>query len=457
MPYIGSKPSTANFSDLNGAKLIIDADADTTITADTVDQIDIEIAGADDFQFTANTFTAAASSVIALDDGAVATPSLTTTGDLNTGVYFPAADTVGVTAGGVEKFRFGSNKLSPQNLLVNGAMNVAQRGTVTGLGGVNGARTAIDMWLVDTDGASNEGRFSVLQNATTPVGFGNSLWVDCTTAESAVAAGDLNVIQTRNEAQDLQQLDWGTAAAKDVTLSFWYRSAKTGTHCVMIYAEDSNRSMVKEFTIASAGGFEYFSLTFAGDTGGTAFADDTGAGFRVGFPLVCGSNYQISADTWTANNRYATSNQQNLLDSTSGEVLITGVSLVVGGAAGDFEHEDYGTTLRKCQRYLHRIERLSSTNHLFSVGKMSTTTSVEFVVQHPVTMRASGTMSLSAVDDFYLRRLNTQTACTNLVTLVTGIDYVSLTATVSSGLTAGQVCILYLEADGDFIQWSAEL
>ena len=120
MPYIGTPPASelANL-DINGQKLIIDADADTSITADTDDQIDIEIAGADDFQFTANTFTAAASSVIALDDGAVATPSLTTTGDLNTGVYFPAADTVGVTAGGVEKFRFGSNPLPGRNLVIN--------------------------------------------------------------------------------------------------------------------------------------------------------------------------------------------------------------------------------------------------------------------------------------------------------------------------------------------------
>jgi len=51
--------------DLNGEELILDADADTSITADTDDQIDIKIAGADDFQFTANTFTAQSGSTIA--------------------------------------------------------------------------------------------------------------------------------------------------------------------------------------------------------------------------------------------------------------------------------------------------------------------------------------------------------------------------------------------------------
>ena len=53
MPYLGAKPDTANFSDLNGAKLILDADADTSITADTDDQIDIEIAGSDELKITA--------------------------------------------------------------------------------------------------------------------------------------------------------------------------------------------------------------------------------------------------------------------------------------------------------------------------------------------------------------------------------------------------------------------
>ena len=55
---------TAGALDLNGAVLTVDADADTTITADTDDQIDIAIAGADDFQFTANTFTILSGSTI---------------------------------------------------------------------------------------------------------------------------------------------------------------------------------------------------------------------------------------------------------------------------------------------------------------------------------------------------------------------------------------------------------
>ena len=345
------------------------------------------------------------------------------------------------------------------NLLINGACNVAQRGTVTGLGGTNGARTAIDMWLVDTDGSSSEGRFTSSQDSTSPTGFGNSHKIDTTTAESAVATGDLINVQMRNEAQTLQHLKWGTSSAESIQLSFWFRSPKTGTHCVSLYAQDSNRSMVKEFTIDSADTFEYQSLTFTGDTGGTAFADDTGAGFFVSFPLVCGSNYQISADTWTANNRYATSNQQNLLDNTSNNIYISGVSMIVGTLASsdDFEHEDYNTTLRKCQRYLHYHTRASSVDHIFAAGKVNTTTTAEFVMLHPVTMRAAPTLGGSASDDFGIRHANTTTTTTNLTNVVSGPNAACVLATVSSGLTAGQGALLFLGSDGDYIQWAAEL
>ena len=67
MPYFGNNPSPLLLNTVaqNGKEMTLDADADTSITADTDDQIDIKIGGADDFQFTANTFTAQSGSTIA--------------------------------------------------------------------------------------------------------------------------------------------------------------------------------------------------------------------------------------------------------------------------------------------------------------------------------------------------------------------------------------------------------
>jgi hypothetical protein len=74
---------TAGALDLNGAALTVDADGDTTITADTDDQIDIAIAGADDFQFTANTFTIPSGSTVAIAAGGAITNAGTMAPDIS--------------------------------------------------------------------------------------------------------------------------------------------------------------------------------------------------------------------------------------------------------------------------------------------------------------------------------------------------------------------------------------
>ena len=69
--------------DLNGNILTLDADADTSITSDTDDQIDIRIAGADDFQFTANTFTVPSGSTVAIAAGGAITNAGTMAPDIS--------------------------------------------------------------------------------------------------------------------------------------------------------------------------------------------------------------------------------------------------------------------------------------------------------------------------------------------------------------------------------------
>ena len=69
-----------NKLDMNGNELILDADADTSITSDTDDQIDIHIAGADDFRFTANNMNVLSGSTLTIDSGATITNSGTASG-----------------------------------------------------------------------------------------------------------------------------------------------------------------------------------------------------------------------------------------------------------------------------------------------------------------------------------------------------------------------------------------
>ena len=329
---------------------------------------------------------------VTFTDGAVATPSITNTGDLNTGVYFPAADTVGVTAGGTEQFRFGSNPIpgGSKNLLINGCMRAYQRGTVTGIGATSGVYV-LDRWFHYID-SGPQGRVTVTQEAgdgdAKAAGFASAMKVDCTTAEDAVAAGELHSIAQRIEAQNVSHLGWGTASAKTLTCSFWVKSPKSGIHCVSLSCGVNGRTRPTEYTISSADTWEYHSVTFAGDTSGTAYTNVATVGLMLTFPLVAGSNFANTADTWHSTQEHCTSNQQNLLDNTSNNFFLTGVQLEVGSVATDFAHEDYGTTLQKCLRYYQHIG-------VGMNGPAADTAKWNAATIYPVTMRASPTASVT--------------------------------------------------------------
>ena len=85
--------------DVNGQELILDADADTTITADTDDTIDIKIAGADDFQFTANTFTALSGSTVSIPSGGTLAVASGGTLSVASGATFANSVVDSITAG----------------------------------------------------------------------------------------------------------------------------------------------------------------------------------------------------------------------------------------------------------------------------------------------------------------------------------------------------------------------
>ena len=126
MPYLGARPTDVFADrDLNGQELILDVDGDTSITADSDDQIDIRLAGADDFQFTANIFKAQSSSQIQADDGSEASPGIIFSGDTGVGFWRAAAaegggqNLVGITTDNASGDGFGTVILERSRLHVN--------------------------------------------------------------------------------------------------------------------------------------------------------------------------------------------------------------------------------------------------------------------------------------------------------------------------------------------------
>lgn len=239
-----------------------------------------------------------------------------------------------------------------RNMVINGAMQVAQRGT--DFNDVANGTYTIDRFKLGKNNTDNA-VINIDQVTTSPDGFSNSLKISVGTAESALAADESLLLQHLIEAQNLQHLQNGSSGAQSVTLSFWVRSNKTGTYTAAIRKPDNtDRNQSKEYTISAADTWEHKSLTFSGDTSGGGIANDNGAGFFCDWWLAGGSNFTGGTmDTWanTATQRLST-NQVNLMDGTN-EWYITGVQLEVGENASDFEHRSYGEEYLNCIRYAY--------------------------------------------------------------------------------------------------------
>lgn len=359
------------------------------------------LAGDADLTFNGTNLTVA--NPLYLPDGAVATPSLANTGDLNSGIFFPAADNVGVVAGGTEKWRFGGNLTTSRNLLLNGGFQVWQRGTSFTSVGASATTYVADGWALRTAGSTPQARLTVTRDTTVPKVGGYSIKMDTTTAEAAIASGENLKLATLIESQDLQHLGWGSGGAlRDISVSFWFRSPKTGIHNVYIYqtsaaAGGAGRSMVKEFSVAVANTYEFFSLTFAADSGG-GFSNVTTQGLELGFPIVCSTSLQATADTWTTANKYCTSNVQNLADSTANDIYVADVQLECGPST-DFDYLPYGTTLAKCLRYYERQNFQDYSYQIIEVGHTNAGTQSK-TIWHFATKRAIPTVTMTAAGTF---------------------------------------------------------
>jgi hypothetical protein len=331
-------------------------------------------------------------------DGSAAAPSITNTGDTNTGIFFPAADTVGVAVGGTEVWRYGSNPTTAKNLIINGAMAVDQRSaeTRTGLGAASAYH--IDQWKYDPSG-SPTGRFTLANTAVPSLGVGGSIKSTVTTADAALDAAALYLWTQYVEAQNLQHLNYGQSDAKAITVSF-YADAPAGNYTFKVLSQDASRTYATAFALAGAG-LEKVTITVPGDTSG-GITNDTGQGLQFMWTMAGGSGFTGgTTDAWTAeaNNTYAAGNNVNMFDTNTNVFQLGKVQVEVGSVATDFEHEDIGTTLVKCQRYFERTEPDASGANIAS-GVIFTASDGSFTLPHKVRKRAPPTMTFSAAATF---------------------------------------------------------
>jgi hypothetical protein len=430
--------ATGTNLDMNGVELILDADADTSITADTDDQIDIRIAGADDFRFTANSMNVLSGSTLTIDsgatitnsgtatgfadltaiaDGSVGSPSIANSGDTNTGIYFPAADTVGVVAGGKEKWRFGSSPLAGKNYVVNGMFQVDQRlgETRTGLGG---ALTRLaDQWVLRWDGATG-GRytFSVEDNGGVN---SESKWAKLltTTADAAGTAGDFQYFYTPIEAQNLQGLIAANGKLGDTTQSMdiiVHADGASGISfpckvgCWIHTYDGTARQWVQDVTITSADTWQRVSISRTADSVAT-IDQDSGVGMWMGFCIATGSDRQVTGGAWeNSGSDIGTSDSINIGDATNNYIGFANVTLEAGLLSTAAEVQDYGTTLIKCQRYYEQREPSGNGYNLPGTYGMfiATTSTAQGFFQWNVEKRAAPTIDMIAATDWIFVKTN---------------------------------------------------
>ena len=249
------------------------------------------------------------------------------------------------------------NNINFRNLIINGDMSIAQRSTSASSLSSGASYDSIDRYKTQI---VNAGTWTISQSTTVPTGqgFGYSLKMDCTTADTSLGADDFLVVQQVTEAQNLQYLKYGTSSAESITMSFWVRSNKTGTYSIWLFADDNSKTISAPYTISSADTWEKKTITFAGDTA-SSITNDSGQGIRVYFVLAAGSNWTSGSTptTWQSDSKSIRAPEQtvNLADSTSNEWYVTGIQLEAGQTASEFEFLPFDVNYRRCCRYYKQV------------------------------------------------------------------------------------------------------
>ena len=278
-----------------------------------------------------------------------------------------------------------------RNLIINGAMQVAQRSTSVSVSGTGFSYDSLDR--MET-GKSNVDDIVVTSSQATdaPDGFSYSYKLDVTTAESAIAADEYyRGLQYTIEGQDLAALAYGTSSAKPVTLSFWVKSSLAGTYSLTFYRDEStDRVYSTSYTVDAVGVWEYKTITIEGDTSSGITSDNAGR-LSISWHLFAGSNFKggniVGWENYSSSADLAAHHAVDWGTSTSDYWQITGVQLELGKVATPFEHRSYGEELALCQRYFWQVSGNASDQTTFGNGYSEDTDSAQVSLFFPVEMR----------------------------------------------------------------------
>lgn len=288
----------------------------------------------------------------------------------------------------------GVGGFSFRNKIINGAMEIDQRNA--GASVSIGNTYTLDRWQARTTTGSGH---TVIQSSTVPTGFSKSLLFTVGTGASQ-GSTDQNRLFHYIEGSNLFDLQWGTSAAKTVTLSFWVRSSLTGTFGGSLINNAFDRSYPFSYSISAANTWEYKTITIAGDTSGT-WTMGNSIGVAVCWNLGSGTSKVTTAGSW-ASGEYLGSTGNTVITATSGATwAITGAQFEIGSVATPFERRPIALELELCQRYYESSYSLGvlpgnagSAIQSTSLSAIRTTAYILTYLQYKVVKRGTPTLTL---------------------------------------------------------------
>ena len=359
----------------------------------------------------------------------------------------------------------GGGQLSHRNLVINGAMTVAQRGQSSTTAGYQ----TVDRWRNQFGGTeeNNTQAQSSLSSSDTPFSFGFRKSFKVTNGNQTGGADANNLVYIRHHIEDQNMANSGwnyTSSSSFITLSFWVRaSVAQDYHFHLRTMGNPVQLYPMEMTLA-ANTWTKITKTIPGNSN-IVFDNDNTDGMHLNFNLYCGTDYTSSSannDQWQAysGSIFGGKDQTTTWYTTNDATFeITGVQLEVGDTATSFEHLSFGEELLRCYRYYYRLK--GENNKTYMIG-MSDNDNVNIYgfFHFPVEMRTAPTaLEQNGTAGHYKVRRDTTKSCTSVPTFVDAfIFYARVNFPRSShGWGTGQMLWCQGGSSSSYLGFSAEL
>jgi hypothetical protein len=354
---------------------------------------------------------------------------------------------------------FDDGALSNRNIIINGAMQVAQRGT--SFTTVSDQQYCLDRWNQEHDTAT----FDLdIEQASGPTeeGFLSSLKATVQTTATLSASGYIIPFEQRIEKTHLDQFCWGTPNAKPITISFWVKSNRTGT-CNLdlvlgVATGGTDRTATKQYTINTAGVWEYKTLTFPANTTTYSGQAPIHNGLSLFWWMIAGSTYTSGTTPSGWQPQVAADRAVGCSNSTTvGDYWqITGVQFEVGDTATPFEHRSYGDELARCQRYYQVYRAKAVYNPPLLIGAMRTSTALGCTFTLPTPMRVSPSFTATNSAAAWYVATSTDANANTIVLASSTPNTADLGLTTTTGI-AGQAARVYPVLASGYFDFDAEI